>query len=668
MQLDAVRSELSALWQAWLERVLATLQATGARSTAGQAAALDQLQLLRRFLQLEPLPCLQLAEHAPPHAGAGLQQLCELLQCQLLLRQPQGTGVAPGTAVLLQALQQGLLALAQACRHSDWTLGSCVATGLARQCRELTLLGAFAGDADLAQQLLLLEAQLLLWHAAAPAPSIQQQATMQKQLLALARGRVDLCRVLREQAAPVRATATVLPEAAQPECCALAVLLQSAQVSAAEVDATQMLACYRLAWVLQAAERSMLAQVGLFNYQILVQHWQQRARLPPPVQHLLAAWLEQVQQPAEQGAELPGSAAHSSLLSLLGAALAAWPEPLGTAAAPAPPLQAGHPSLQPEQAMLLALPAAGSTALSMRQLPEYLAASLSVLLQVEESWFVDRASWQCCSTLLYQELQLLEQGAAALRLAGLEHFCSLLLGLYAQVLAPIPQGLWPAALLWQVHHHLVALLDRAALWLEPVPNATALAALEDWLQQGEERCTTLLQHAARVPAGLRLASALTAFGQQAGRLLGRPVRISLDLPGAWITQPATTAAAGFPDDLQAPLLHALQEILRWLLLQHQSSAEQRRSRRQPLATVIAIAVKQLGADACAVDVLERGVLELPGSKALQRLQRSLGPAVEALGSEELPRLGRRVQCSMSAASLQRAQDQRYRAEPAQRQN
>jgi hypothetical protein len=239
------------------------------------------------------------------------------------------------------------------------------------------------------------------------------------------------------------------------------------------------------------------------------------------------------------------------------------------------------------------------------------------------------------------------------------------------VLAPVPQGVWPAALLWQAHQQLVALLDRAALWLEPVPNAATLVALGDWLQQGEERCTALLHRAATASAGLRLASALTAFGQQAGRLLGRPVRICVDLPAAWLTEPATAAAAadaGLPDDLQAPLLRALQEILRWLLLQHESSAEQRRSRRQPLATVIDIAVQQVGSDACAVSVQERGVLELPGNKALQRLQRSLGPAVEALGCEELARLGRRVQCSISGASLQRAQDQRYRGERVLRQN
>lgn len=673
MQLTEVRRELAALWQLWLEHVLSALQAGNARSTDSQATALGSLQVLQQFLPAAPQSPMPLAEAAPRQQLGGVSQLCELLQCQAQLREDAACAAAAAAALVRQQLQQALLKLAQACRHSDWTLAGCVASGLARQCRELTLLGRFAGDAALAQQLVALEAQLLLWHAAPQPPSLQQQALVQKQVLALMRGRSDLCRVLQLHLSPAMPPLTVPPAGiAREECAQLAALLQPALVPGAYSTETLMFACYRMAWVLQATGQGVLAELGLLLYQLLVQHWQQRAALLLPEQELLAGWLEQIAvpvsaagsaarpvgEPAEGGVVGQAGtepAALQYLLSRLGDAVACWPPaPRGSGQVSA---GGAEPGMQELQSVLLAVPAArDSKALNVRQLPEYLAASLSALLQVDAAWFAERSSWLRSADLLQQELQLLEQGAAALRLVELEGFCSLLLGVHLQLQANLPQGAWPGDLLWRAHHELVLMLDRAALWLEPLPAAETLTLLRDCLHSSEERCLALLRTSRDTTPVLRLACALALFGQQAGRLLGRPLRVRFEAPAA------------LPELLEPELLRTLQEILRCLLLQQESSAELRRSQRQALATTLVITVLLADDTACAVSVLEIGARGLPGGKALQRLQRCLGPAAEALCCEEVARSGRRVRYRLSAASLQRAFDQRYRGERPARQN
>jgi hypothetical protein len=676
MQLNDVRRELAVLWQGWLERVLAALLAGSARSTDSQAAALGSLQLLQQFLPVVPEPPLPLAEAAPRQQSGGVSQLCELLQCQAHLREEAADATEAARAALQQHLQQALLQVSRACRHSDWTLAGCIASGLARQCRELTLLGTFAGDAALAQQLAALEARLLLWHAAPQPPVPQQLALVQRQLLALTRGRTDLCRVLQLHASPPAPPLPALPaDLAPAECVRLATLLQPALVPGACCSETLMFACYRLAWVLQALGQQVLAELGLLLYQLLVQHWQQRAALLSPQQVLLAAWLEQVAvavgsaastdcdaegRTAGIAAGIGGQAdkecaALRPLLAGVSDAVACWPHSLrgsgGSTQGAAGSDAAGLDSV------LLAVPAARhSKALDIRQLPEYLAASLSALLQVDAAWFVERSTWLRCADVLQEELQLLEQGAAALRLVELEGFCSLLLAVHVQLQANLPQGPWPGDLLWRAHHELVLMLDRAALWLEPQPAVETLRLLGECLHGSEECCLALLRTPRAATPVLRLACAMALFAQQAGRLLGRPLRIRFDAP------------ASLREDFEPELLRTLQEILRCLLLQHESSAELRRSQRQALATTIVITLVLPDDAACEVSLLEIGSRGLPGGKALQRLQRSLAPAAQALYCEEVPRIGRRVQYRVSAASLQRSLDQRYRGERPARQN
>jgi hypothetical protein len=71
-ELAQARSELALLWQAWLERVLAALLATNARSTQSQSAVLDKLQRLQCFLPLLLAPTLSLAEDCPSQPGNGV--------------------------------------------------------------------------------------------------------------------------------------------------------------------------------------------------------------------------------------------------------------------------------------------------------------------------------------------------------------------------------------------------------------------------------------------------------------------------------------------------------------------------------------------------------------------------------------------------------------------
>jgi hypothetical protein len=198
----------------------------------------------------------------------------------------------------------------------------------------------------------------------------------------------------------------------------------------------------------------------------------------------------------------------------------------------------------------------------------------------------------------------------------------------------------------------VATLDRAALWQEPVPAPQTLQALQAGLQCGEDLLQAALRDAASLAPGLYLAAALSLFGQQAGRVLGRSVRISMETP-ALLAEALVGFSAARADQIRQQLLALLQNSLRWWLLQPDSSAELRRGRRLPQATALHIALHTPGsadaahtgvADAalCILElcVLERGARGLPGSKALQRLQRSLGPAAKQLRCEQIPTQGR----------------------------
>lgn len=637
MDAGAVRSELAELWQATLERVLAGLAASAARTTDSEMPALRRLQQLRSFLFAGEPQSLRLAEAAPQQLQAGVALLCDLLQSQARLRAAADPEVAAaGTSIVQQHLRRGLLQLAQGCRHSEWTLAHFVASGLARQCRELALLGRFCADAALARQLGRLELQLIFWHAATQPPAAPALARLQQQLLALARGQPGLCELLlavaEPAAVPLPIDLSVLEELAR-----LRAWLQPALQAGATASVELMCAAYRLAWVLQAVGADLAADCGMLVYQLLARHWQQFEQVSPPVCALLQAWLallpQQPQQPQQPAVRAPADLPEP-LLRWCSAAVAAWPDRSGEQDA-AVLLGGGSNRVMQE--------------LSIRQVPEHMATALQALLQVDAGWFGSRAAWQRCRPLLLQELQVLEQGAAALRLTALETFSSALLAWHAQLELALPQQDWPASGLWQAHRELVATLDRAALWQHPVPAPAVQELLQAQLQRGEQQLQRALQDAAALDAVSRVAAALSLFCLQASRLLGRSVRLSLCL------QQADAASPVLPSALERPLLHTLQEILRWLLLQHDSSAELRRSQRLPRATALQVTL-QLPAPAaaadsgsgpsCELDVEEQGVRGLPGSKALQRLQRSLAAGVQQLHCEGLPPQGRRVRCRL----------------------
>lgn len=626
MNVQQARHELVALWQGALERTLAALTTAGAASIEPQAARLWQLQRLCQFLRPEAA-LQQVAEAAAPLQRTGVAQLCELLQWQSALRRADGAA-EPAVLLLQQQLQRLLQAVAQDCSHEHWGLARFVASGQARRCREACLLAGFVCSAAQQCALAQLEAHLILWHAAGEAPTASSRLALQQQVLALASAVVhadDGQHRWSIQVAPAQRAAAVADEPlVQRELAQLYDRLQPLLRPSATVTEDALIACCRRSWVLAAVGNGALAEVGSVLYQLLVQHWQFRSRPAAAVTALLDCWLTCGPAHGRLNGAIPLQSLPAATLEpaspcwpLLGAAVADWPQRALAADA---------------AVQLTTTPDAVPQCFALDQLPEYLAATLDLLLQVQPSWFATRSHWQRRVVRLQQELQLLEQGAAALGLLALEAHISALLDLHAQLRLGLPQVEWPATLLWHAHDELVALLDRAALWQEPLPAAAVSAALSQALQQGEVAVATLLQTDELAPTRY-LSLALSLFGWRAVPVLGCSVRIECRLPQE--LSPVQLAA----------WLSPLQQLLRWLLLQHGSSADLRR--RQPQACCLVLRLRPGAADGCDVDVQELGQQGLPGSKTLQRLQRRLGPEVQGLHcSEQTP--GRRWHCSLAA--------------------
>lgn len=595
--LDA-RAELLRLWQLRLDQALAALAAAGQRSTDTQAVALRHLQLLQGFLQVAE-PAARIAEALP--ATSGQQLLCELLRCQRSLKQQAGS--AEPQLLLRQHVQQGLTALAAMPSPQQWSLPACVAGALAGRLHQLGLLAHFAGELALAQQLQVLVARYVLWHASAAAPPVDAWQAWRRALCQLAADmtvQLDLSSWLSvaSWAQDPQATAEL---AAQDQ--ALQPLL-APQILASEAG---MFACYRRSWLLQALGADAAAQAGCVLYQLLAQHWQLRRPLALPVQALLQAWL---QTPA-------ADAALRAWLACLAPALACWPLP-----EPAPDTTAS------------AVPAdnAAMRSLGLERLPEYLAATLAQLLQARPEWFASRAAWQQQAARLQHELRVLEQGAAALRLLPLERHVGVLMDLHALLALELPQQPWPGELLCHAHQNLVALLDRAALWLEPLPQPALQAALDAALLDGIDTTTAWLR-SGNADAPRQLTSSLVLFGQQAARLLGHGVRVACE------------PAQQLPADGVALLLPLLQDLLRTLVLHHHATLDQLRTQRRPQACDINLRLRLHSTDACEVDLLERGQSGLPAARLLRRVQRSLGPAATQLHCAQVPQ-GRRWRCRL----------------------
>lgn len=617
--LDNARQQLRQLWLTRFEALLAGLQLDASAKADTASPELRQLQQLCQFLALPPPAApkgpagCQLAETAASTPQAIVALLQDLLQVQSSL---SGQNPASGRLQLREILGRELLQLAGACRKSEWNLSWFVGSGLAQRCHSATLLSHFCHDAELTTQLRRIQWQVAVWHAAGSNPDSAGLTGLQQALLALARPGA---------ARPPLPADADRAEPAVPDALTLDELTTWQRQFENELQMFSppterlLLASYRLVWVLQVAGWQQAADCGQLVYQLLARHWQLLEPVSRALHALLRHWLALLPGSGpERPAELP------QLLSLLAAALRAWPErrseELPATAWPGQHQGAGH-------------------ALHTRQIPELMASSLRALLDVAPAWLSRRSAWECSCPLLLPELHLLERGAAALRLGTLELFASQLLSLHqllalARTLTP-----WPAATLWHLHAELVALLDRTALWQEVRASDASQQAMQQLLEQAE---THLQQPPPSTDPGAGLAATLALYLRQLGRLLGKELRLQL-------VSDTLTART-----LPAPA--ALQQLLRWLLLQEEHSVDWRRERRLPAASSLTLALQaaQYSGEAAAenqaeidVEVLEPDSTTLPSPRALRSLQRTLGSAaVTAPQADLLPGAGRRLRLRM----------------------
>lgn len=380
--------------------------------------------------------------------------------------------------------------------------------------------------------------------------------------------------------------------------CLLLPFLQQAttQQDAALLPPHIMMLHYRLPWLLHAAGQHGFARLAHLWQRCLLQHWQLRQPLAPALLAQLASLLDLLDLAAWRSLS-PLRIANAML-----ALLREWPAPtvmavasvslsIGNAAAPVP----------------------------LTGVPELLARSFATLNQVDEHWFGNAAAFAQHAPVLAAELQLLEQGAAAVKVQAVERFCSLLLVLQHKAGQLRGDDDFPAQLLWRGHCHLLELLDEAAAWHYPQLDVALVDELQRWHQQGvHEPLPPWPRDGA--PAGMtpeQLAQRLSLFVDKLAQTLEHPLRFSIAVA------PALPAAL-------LPLCEtALQPLLRFLVVEQVQETSLRRQAHQPVATSLHLRLDPAD-DGVAVELREDGCARAPDHQALKRLRHKLPATVQRL--------------------------------------
>lgn len=505
---------------------------------------------------------------------------------------------------------------------SDWLLDSFARGPMAGLCRKLVQLSRFSDKPELEKSIRLLEFTLIGMHlvdrppaAAALSGVLQYLSELQLRQRAgpallnrptpaaepspsdgmQQRGDEELARMIHTMHRMI----DILTGAGLETAPRGAALLQ--QIHCTE---TILLHLYKCRWVLDALQREKAcALVGCY-YRVCEQHWYLKQPLPEKYLLLLREVL------ALSGL-IDTDVPQYSAGKLMSGVLALWPvSEAGRTLVP----------ITPRERELRAL--------SMQELPEYLSTSFSTLLAVQQTWMAQRAVHAAHEENLRNELHLLEQGAAALRLHSLEEFACVLCDVYHLLDLAADSVAWPGELLWRAHRHLIAMLDRAAAWLYPFSDDELTLALGTWLDQADE----WLRHLAGNPAagaGERYARLyIIAFLRQASGLLGRSVRGSVALH------------CPVPDQVLRPLLRGCREMLRWMLLQGDTDLETRRRQLKPLAINVRVDVEADAAGRFQLILFDDSCGVLPNARQLRRVKKAAGLAQGEIGCEAVAGEGR----------------------------
>lgn len=366
---------------------------------------------------------------------------------------------------------------------------------------------------------------------------------------------------------------------------------------------------YRLPWVLEAAGQHQLSQLMHLWYRCLLQHWHQRVMLSTALVELLADtqhWLD-----ITRWRSLQYESVTTALLQLL----RLWP---ASAAA---------------GVMTVPLPGRSRAPVPLAGIPPLLAQSFVTLNRCRTAWFADANTLAQHQTPLVAELRLLEQGAAAMKVQAVEHYCSLLLSLHTALALGVSAARFPAALLWRAHAHLLELLDEAAAWQDPQPDATLVLELMQW-QQSALRSAVTEPAPKALPATTSaetLALRLVLFVDTLAQTVEQAVRLCVDVAPQLTAE--QLAACEIP----------LQPLLRFIVLQQLQEATLRRQSHRPAATTVALMLAA-GHDGVQVELVEHGCERTPDAQALRRLRRRLPDCVRQLQHRIEPAVGRHWRC------------------------
>jgi len=557
------------------------LQQRFALLVAGRQAGLAEPRVSRAC----PLGLLQQAgQFLRPHENSG-NGIKALLACQDVAHEQ-----------LHRVLHYRMQELADACTQNVWTLEACTRSGLARKARQLVQLAAFA-PGKLETDLGRVEQLLLRLHIDGGVADKVNALQQLLQGLILGKNMAGQLTQFDGSAASQDRVFESDEEAVAELIAATENLSQVFPVAGegqdVQVSEKMLRACDRLGWMLDVLGHSSLGLAAHALAYTCLHNWQLRQPLRvsmlDQVQQLLIALRDKLEG-LDNCCREPGHNLASSFL-------AECPE--------------HGQALEPATAIALNL-----------------ANQFKMLIAVRKDSFTIQTGFVQYSQALQKELRLLEKGAAAVRLRGLEQFTSLLLDIHHLLAVDCRDNGFPAALLWQGHQQLLAMLDAAALWFEPLPDLELMQQMAEWVRNAE----LLLANAAASLAvstpqnGLQVA--LTAFSRKAGNLLGRPVRLTLDV--------GETGVA-----LQLMMVPVVTEVLRWLLLQATVDSNEGSGQPRTRSIVVQIQCRLLsGARIQTVIVDDRGS-KLPDQRMQRRLQR-LFPACGIELKAELQQHGKRI--------------------------
>jgi hypothetical protein len=586
-----------------LDRLLALRGCSSDSQHTLLAAHVRQLSLLAPLAELSR-GLLNTKGPAPVAGSAGSWQV--LLEWQLTLARAESAEEArsPLSAkVLLESCwQQRLEVVAGLCRASDWNLDYYCRSGLAsllRQCRQLA---RFCAAAAVLSRLRMLQQMLLDARLAgtAPAPAWRQDyASALAELLQPPLAAMDLPSINTRPLPPQLAPAA--PAVSEALVLELDYWQRRLAVALAGADCPSLCDCalvlpllYKPGWLLAAAGETGAAQLFRSAWQLLAQYWRLAQALPGPVKAVLTTLATQ---------------AGAGWLQLAPARVEQWQDCL---------LQRWPAE---EQQVAVALPAAtGMQQLPLAAVPALLATSLRSLTAITPEWFTRSTVQPATLAAVAADLELLEQGAAALKVEALENLCALLRDCHAWA------GAIPATLLGQAHAQLLVLLDQAAAWQDARPDPLLLQALQAALATARQLPAVVAETVSgMLPA---LEKELQDYLQRLALVLEKPTRLEL------------TCAGPVPGPQQGRLLVAiLKPLLRFLLLDAASDVAARRAQRKTRITHLT--VKLLGAaEGLILEAGDDCPARLPDATALRRLQRALPAEAGKLSCESRGVAGR----------------------------